>query len=155
VVAQPEGFKFDRRDLIRSRQDRQHRSAAEVGSVQETVTVSAESPVVDVTSKEVGGNITSRELIDLPSINRNYIGFVGLLPGIVANISTESFGSDAISVNGQDQRNSNQRSRWCQATTTMPVGQRREPGAHASRSIQEFRSSRTSSTPSSAGRPAP
>jgi Carboxypeptidase regulatory-like domain len=79
----------------------------EVGSIQETVSVSAESPLVDVTSKEVGGNITARELVELPTINGNFVGFVGLLPGIVPTISTESFGSDSIMVNGQDPRNNN------------------------------------------------
>jgi len=77
----------------------------ELGGLTESVTVNAEAPVVDLSSKEVGGNITGRELVDLPSINRNYIGFVGLLPGIVPNISTESFGSDSVNVNGQDSRN--------------------------------------------------
>jgi hypothetical protein len=79
----------------------------EVGAVSEVVNVSAESPLVDVTSKEVGGNITTRELVELPSINGNFVGFVGLLPGIVPTISTESFGSDSITVNGQDPRNNN------------------------------------------------
>jgi hypothetical protein len=79
----------------------------DVGSLEETVNVTAEAPLVDVTSKEVGGNITSRELVELPSINRNFIGFIGLLPGIVPSISTESFGSDSISVNGSDPRNNN------------------------------------------------
>jgi hypothetical protein len=79
----------------------------QVGSVAETVTVTAEAPLVDVTSKEVGGNIGSNELIELPSINRNFIGFIGLLPGIVPSISTESFGSDSVSVNGSDPRNNN------------------------------------------------
>ncbi len=79
----------------------------EVGGITEELTVSAESPIVDITSKEVGGNITERELTDLPSINRNYIGFIGLLPGVIPNISTESFGSDSVSVNGQDSRNNN------------------------------------------------
>jgi carboxypeptidase family protein/TonB-dependent receptor-like protein len=78
-----------------------------VGGLEEAVSVSAESPLVDVTTKEVGGNITGRELVDLPSINRNFIGFIGLLPGIVPSISTESFGSDSISVNGADPRNNN------------------------------------------------
>jgi hypothetical protein len=78
-----------------------------VGGLEETVSVSAESPLVDVTTKEVGGNITGNELVDLPSINRNFIGFIGLLPGIVPSISTESFGSDSISVNGSDSRNNN------------------------------------------------
>jgi hypothetical protein len=79
----------------------------EVGQLSETVNVSADSPLIDTTSKEVGGNITGRELVDLPSINRNFIGFIGLLPGIVPSISTESFGSDSISVNGSDPRNNN------------------------------------------------
>ena len=62
---------------------------------------------MDVTSKEVGGNITDPELISLPSVNRNFVGFIGLLPGVVPSISTESFGSDSVSVNGQDARNNN------------------------------------------------
>ena len=75
--------------------------------MEETVTVSAGTPLVDVTSKEIGGNITSETLVKLPSVNGNFIGFIGLLPGIVPSISTESFGSDSISVNGQDPRNNN------------------------------------------------
>ncbi|MEP6918268.1 MAG: carboxypeptidase-like regulatory domain-containing protein, partial [Acidobacteriota bacterium] len=78
-----------------------------VGTVEETVTVTTESPLVDVTSKEIGGNIRSETLVQLPSVNGNFVGFVGLLPGIVPSISTESFGSDSISVNGQDPRNNN------------------------------------------------
>jgi hypothetical protein len=79
----------------------------EVGGLEEQMTVTAEAPLVDVTSKEVGGHITARELTDLPTVNRNFIGFIGLLPGVIANISTESFGSDAVTVNGQDSRNNN------------------------------------------------
>ena len=79
----------------------------EVGGLEETVQVTAESPIVDLTSKEIGGNITSDTLVKLPSVNGNFIGFVGLLPGIVPSVSTESFGSDSISVNGQDPRNNN------------------------------------------------
>ena len=67
----------------------------QVGGMSEELTVTAESPIVDITSKEVGGHINDRELTDLPSVNRNYIGFIGLLPGVIPNISTESFGSDS------------------------------------------------------------
>jgi hypothetical protein len=81
--------------------------ALEVGRVEEVVTVTAEAPIVDVSSKEIGGRLTSRDLIDLPSVNRNFVGFIGLLPGIVPNISSESFGSDAAFVNGTDSRNNN------------------------------------------------
>ena len=81
--------------------------ALEIGGLTESVSVSAETPLVDTTSKQIGGNVTTREVSTLPSVNGNFIGMVALLPGIVANISTESFGSDAVSVNGLDSRNNN------------------------------------------------
>jgi hypothetical protein len=77
------------------------------GAVTETITVTAETPLVDLTSKEIGGNVTNREMTMLPSVNGNFIGAVALLPGVISNISTESFGSDAISANGLDSRNNN------------------------------------------------
>jgi outer membrane receptor protein involved in Fe transport len=79
----------------------------EVGGSQETVTVTSDEPLVETSTSRIGGNISQEELTELPSINRNFIGFVGLVPGVVPNISTESFGSDAISVNGQDPRFNN------------------------------------------------
>jgi len=109
AVAELSGFKkFNRRDLLLE----VGKTASidvrmEVGGIEQTVTVNAESPLIDVTSKEIGGNITSETLVQLPSVNGNFIGFIGLLPGIVPSISTESFGSDSISVNGQDPRNNN------------------------------------------------
>ena len=109
VSAALQGFKtFTRRDL----QLEVGRTATidvtmEVGGMDEVLNVTAETPLVDVTSKEIGGNISSETLVQLPSVNGNFIGFIGLLPGIVPSISTESFGSDAISVNGQDPRNNN------------------------------------------------
>jgi hypothetical protein len=109
VSAELQGFKrADRRDLrLEVGKTSTIDITLSVGSIQETVTVTSESPLVDVTSKELGGNIRSETLVKLPSVNGNFVGFVGLLPGIVPSISTESFGSDSISVNGQDPRNNN------------------------------------------------
>ena len=109
VSAELQGFKkADRRELrLEVGKTSSIDITLSVGSVQETVTVTTESPLVDVTSKELGGNIRSETLVKLPSVNGNFVGFVGLLPGIVPSISTESFGSDSISVNGQDPRNNN------------------------------------------------
>lgn len=109
IAAELQGFKrFSRRDVrLEVGKTATVDVALQVGGLEETINVTGEAPLVDVTSKEVGGNITARELVDLPSINRNFIGFIGLLPGIVPNISTESFGSDAVSVNGGDPRNNN------------------------------------------------
>jgi hypothetical protein len=104
VIAELQGFKkFDRKDLaLEVGKTATIDVSLEVGSIEQTVTVTAETALVDVTSKEIGGNITSETLTQLPSVNGNFIGFIGLLPGIVPSISTESFGSDSINVNGQD-----------------------------------------------------
>ena len=41
-----------------------------VGGLTEELTVSTDAPIVDVTSKEVGGNLTATDLVSLPSPNR-------------------------------------------------------------------------------------
>ena len=66
-----------------------------------------ESPLVDLTSKQVGGNITQGEMTEMPNATRNWLGFVGLLPGIQVQSTTISFGGDSINVNGQSNRNNN------------------------------------------------
>ena len=110
----------------------------EIGGVQEELVVTAEAPIVDVTSKEVGGNITSEDLLTLPSVNRNFIGFIGLLPGVVPSISTESFGSDSVNVNGQDARNNNYLMDGANNNDDV-IGQRAGTQARpALESIQEF-----------------
>lgn len=109
ITAELQGFKkFDRQGLrLEVGKTATIDVTLEVGGLEETVSVTATAPIVDVTSKEIGGNITSDTLVKLPSVNGNFVGFVGLLPGIVPSVSTESFGSDSISVNGQDPRNNN------------------------------------------------
>jgi hypothetical protein len=81
--------------------------AMEVGGLEEQVTVTGESPLVDLTSKQVGGNITQGEITELPNATRNWLGFVGLLPGIQVQSTVISFGGDSINVNGQSNRNNN------------------------------------------------
>jgi hypothetical protein len=79
----------------------------EVGGLEEAVTVSAEAPLVDTSSQEIGGRISSQEFVDTPSFNRNFAGYLGMLPGVVATISATTFGADSISVAGQNVRNVN------------------------------------------------
>src|SRR5204863_7531873 len=79
----------------------------QVGGIEQEVTVTAESPLVDTTSKEIGGTVQTQELNDIPSINRNFTSYLSLLPGVTASISTDSFGADSVRVNGQDVRNVN------------------------------------------------
>src|SRR6185436_4360969 len=73
----------------------------EVGALEEAVTVTGEAPPVDLTSSKVGGNVGSKEVLELPSPTRNFIAFVAMVPGVQLNPSAE--GSDSISVNGQSQ----------------------------------------------------
>ena len=140
VEAQMQGYKkYSRRDLrLEIGKTATADVRLEVGSFEETVNVTAEAPIVDVTSKEVGGSVTARELVELPSVNRNFVGFVGLLPGIIPSISTESFGSDSVTVNGQDPRNNNYMLDGANNNDDV-IGQRAGTQARtAIESVQEF-----------------
>jgi hypothetical protein len=72
----------------------------EVGGINEAVTVTAESPLVDVTSVEIGGHISAKELTDLPAGNRSYMAFVGNIPG-AQFVPTTGFLNDTMLANGQ------------------------------------------------------
>lgn len=72
----------------------------QVGGLTESVTVTSEAPQVDLTSTEVGGSVATAELTNLPSGNRNFTGFVALLPGVVYNPTSDS-SSDNVNINGQ------------------------------------------------------
>jgi len=109
ITAELQGFKkFARRDVrLEIGRTATVPISLEVGALTEVVTVTGTNSNLDLTSKEVGGTVTARELTGLPSVNRNFVGVIGILPGVIPSISTESFGSDSISVNGQDSRNNN------------------------------------------------
>jgi hypothetical protein len=109
ITAELQGFrKYDQRDVrLEVGRTATIDVVLQVGSLEQEVTVTAETPLVDITSKEVGGNITSRELTELPSPTRNFISFIGLLPGVSANVDPTTFGGDNVNVNGQDSRNNN------------------------------------------------
>jgi hypothetical protein len=77
-----------------------------VGGLQENVTVTGASPLVDLTSTEVGGNVGTAELSELPAINRNYFSVVALLPGVQFSPSNQ-MGNDTIVSFGQTTQNNN------------------------------------------------
>lgn len=109
ITAELQGFKGFRQRDVRLEIGRTATVdiTLEVGGINEVITVTGTSSSLDLTSKEVGGMVTERELVGLPSVNRNFVGVIGILPGVIPSISTESFGSDSITVNGQDPRNNN------------------------------------------------
>jgi hypothetical protein len=71
----------------------------------DTIMVTAQPQLVDVTSSEVGGTLTASDFRDLPTQNRNFVLFAALLPGVIPNPQTGSSSSDALYVNGQHQAN--------------------------------------------------
>src|SRR4029453_12936765 len=74
--------------------------ALQVGGLEESITVTGEAPQVDLTSAQVGGNVGSGDLTNLPSGSRNFTGLVALLPGVVYNAAADS-SSDSVTINGQ------------------------------------------------------
>ena len=109
VSAELQGFKKYQRTAVRVEVGKAFaiEIPLSVGGIEEQVTVTAESPLVDTSSKQIGGVVTTQELNDIPSINRNFTSYLGTLPGVTAFISTDSFGADSIRINGQGTQNVN------------------------------------------------
>ncbi|RMH20495.1 MAG: TonB-dependent receptor [Acidobacteria bacterium] len=77
----------------------------QLGAVEETITVTGEAPLIETTSKEIGGTVTTQEFTTLPTQNRSALLFASILPGVIPSPSTESTASDALFINGQDDNN--------------------------------------------------
>ena len=56
-----------------------------VGSLAETITVTGASPLVDITSSEVAGNVDRRQMEELPLAGRNWMELSLQVKGITAN----------------------------------------------------------------------
>ena len=52
-----------------------------LSGVQESVTVTGEAPLLDVTQSTLGGNIDARQMQELPVQGRNWMDLVMLAPG--------------------------------------------------------------------------
>jgi hypothetical protein len=71
-----------------------------VGGVEENLTVRAEAPQVDLTAAQVGGNVSTADIANLPSGNGNFTGLIAILPGVVYNRASDGQ-SDSVTINGQ------------------------------------------------------
>jgi outer membrane receptor protein involved in Fe transport len=63
------------------------------GSVQQTVTVTGEAPLLDRTDVGTGGVVTPRQIETLPVNGRDYLDLMQLIPGVTVNRSADE-GSD-------------------------------------------------------------
>ena len=67
-----------------------------IATVNETLTVTGESPLVDVTSSQVSGNVNRTQMDAVPLLGRNWLELAKMVPGMTANVmSTTSPGVSA------------------------------------------------------------
>jgi hypothetical protein len=75
------------------------------GSLQESVTVTGESPLVDTTSSRVTGNVDPRQVAELPVNGRDFLGLTMMAPGSRVNAIVDTpvpgNGNFQINVDGQ------------------------------------------------------
>ncbi len=114
--------------------------AVEIGAAQETVSVTAEVPVVETTRSQTSTTVTSQEVRDLPINGRNFLDFTVLTPGVVRDPTRSgdlSFGgqrgtSNSLLVDGADSNN------VFFGQTTGRSGTGRNPYSFSQDAVQEF-----------------
>jgi hypothetical protein len=67
-------------------------------SLQETVTVTGEAPLIETQSSELGGNIDPRQVQDLPTAGRNWMSLALLAPGNRTNAQGSTPVQDRVDV---------------------------------------------------------
>jgi outer membrane receptor protein involved in Fe transport len=76
----------------------------QVGNVTQSVSVTAEAPLVDSRSSTIGDLIDTRRVVELPINGRNIIGLAGLLPGASQVNAPQTFTGDrsgpTVSISG-------------------------------------------------------
>jgi hypothetical protein len=101
VAAELQGFKkFEQTGVsLRAGQTAVINVTLSVGTISETITVTADSPLVDLAKIEQGRTLTEAEIKTLPLTSRNPYNFALLQPGVVG-FETNEFGVPRITANG-------------------------------------------------------
>jgi hypothetical protein len=71
-----------------------------VAGLEEQITVTGESPLVQRGSNTVGGTLSSREIDEVPSNFRNFTSLTQLVPGMTPNPAQSSFEGGQVVANG-------------------------------------------------------
>jgi hypothetical protein len=101
VAAELQGFKkFEQTGVsLRAGQTAVIDVALAVGAVAETITVTADAPLVDLAKIEQGRTLSEAEIKTLPLTSRNPYNFALLQPGVVG-FETNEFGVPRLTANG-------------------------------------------------------
>jgi hypothetical protein len=73
-----------------------------VGSLQDQITVTGEAPLIEVTSTELGKNVSSTEIENLPMQGREQYALLQLVPGLTPSLTAGSFDGSVYNANGRD-----------------------------------------------------
>ena len=73
-----------------------------VGTLQDQVTVTGESPLVEVTQTEIGTNMTTNDIENMPLQGREQYALLQLVPGLTPSLQAGSFEGAAYNANGRD-----------------------------------------------------
>jgi hypothetical protein len=74
----------------------------QLSTITEAVTVTGQSPVVEVTASRVGTNMTSQEIDTLPSQGRNQLSLMQLVPGLTPTLQPGEFEGGQYNANGRE-----------------------------------------------------
>ncbi len=114
--------------------------SVEVGTAQETVSVTAEAPLVESTRSQTSTNVSEQQVRDLPINGRNFLDFTVLTPGVTRDPTRTgdlSFGgqrgtSNSLLVDGSDANN------VFFGQTNGRTGTGRNPYSFSQDAVQEF-----------------
>ncbi|MCA1585277.1 MAG: TonB-dependent receptor, partial [Acidobacteria bacterium] len=72
----------------------------QVAGLKEEVVVTGQAPLIETTSNQIGGSLTSREIEDVPSNFRNFTALTQLIPGMTPNPAASTFEGGQVVANG-------------------------------------------------------
>jgi hypothetical protein len=73
-----------------------------VGGLQDQITVTGEAPLIEVTSTELGKNLSTAEIENLPMQGREQYALLQLVPGLTPSLTAGSFEGAVYNANGRD-----------------------------------------------------
>jgi carboxypeptidase family protein/TonB-dependent receptor-like protein len=73
-----------------------------IGGLTDQVTVTGEAPLVEVTQTQIGANITSEQIDNLPTQGRQQYQLLALVPGLTPNLGPGAFEGSQYSANGRE-----------------------------------------------------
>ena len=72
----------------------------DIAAIEQEIVVTAEAALVETTTNQLGGSLSSREIEEIPSNFRNFTALTQLVPGITPNPAASTFEGGQVVANG-------------------------------------------------------